>query len=40
MRDFMRRWRERWTPFDTIMAALVAAEFVTSVELTVLKLWF
>ncbi len=40
MREFFREWRENWTLVDTIMASLSAAVFVSSVELTVLKIFF
>lgn len=38
MREFFRRWRDSWTWVDTVMGSLAAAAFVTSLELTVLKL--
>ena len=38
MREFFRQWRENWTWVDTVMASLTAAVFVSSVELTLLKL--
>jgi hypothetical protein len=38
MREFFRQWRESWTWVDTVMASLAAAVFVSSLELTVLKL--
>ncbi len=38
MREFFRQWRENWTWVDTVMASLTAAVFVSSLELTVLKL--
>jgi len=40
MRDFFQQWRDRWTWADTVMASLSAAVFVSSLELTVLRLWF
>ncbi len=39
MRKFLQRWRDQWTVVDTIMASLAAATFVSSLEVTVLRLW-
>jgi len=40
MRDFFRQWRDGWSWIDNVMASLSAAVFVSSLELTVLRLWF
>ena len=38
MREFFRQWRENWTWVDNVMASLTACMFVTSLELSVLRL--
>jgi hypothetical protein len=38
MRKFFRQWRENWTWVDTLMASLTAGVFVSTLELTVVKL--
>jgi hypothetical protein len=38
MREFFRQWRENWTWVDNVMASLAACMFVTSLELSVLRL--
>ncbi len=39
MHELFRKWRENWTWVDSVMGALAAAAFVSSLELTLLKLF-
>jgi len=36
--EFFRKWWERWTLLDTVMASLAAAMFVADLEMTILKI--